>query len=105
MKSSLFIMLLVIMTLFGAAGGVFFKLLSTTKKKIFFLVGGFFYGIGALLNIVLLKELPYTVVFPANALTYIWALILAKWVFNEKIGKYKLIGVVFIILGIVMLVL
>jgi drug/metabolite transporter (DMT)-like permease len=93
------------MTLFGAIGGVYFKLLSTSKKKIYFFLGTFFYGIGALLNIALLKELPYTVVYPANALTYIWALLFARWIFKEKIGGYKTVGVLCIIIGMLILVL
>jgi len=100
-----FILLLPLMTLFGALGSVFFKWFSTKKTIISLLIGCMFYGIGALLNIYLLRELPYTVVMPANALTFIWTLLLAKWIFKETIGMYKIAGVAFIISGLLLLIL
>lgn len=105
MINSGFIFLLILMTLLGALGGVFFKLLSSPdrNKRLCFLIGGFFYGLGAILNIILLRELPYTVVFPANALTYIWAIIFARWFFKEKIGVFKIAGIGCIFLGIIFL--
>ncbi|WP_054958395.1 EamA family transporter [Paenibacillus dakarensis] len=97
-------MLLLAMTLLGSLGSVFFK--GFTSKKQFFLlfIGFASYGIGALLNIYLLKELPYTIVMPANALTFLWALLFAKVIFKESIGMIKIAGVVFIISGLLLLI-
>lgn len=93
------------MTLFGALGSVFFKKFSLHRKIVTLLIGCMFYGLGALLNIYLLRELPYTVVMPANALTFIWALLLAKWVFKETIGMFKIAGVACIVSGLLLLIL
>ena len=99
MINNLNIFLLLMMTLFGATGGVFFKKYST--KKMIFLFGGlFFYGLGALLNIFLLKLLPYSVVVLSNSLTYVWALVFAYFIFREKIGLYKLMGISLILCGV-----
>lgn len=96
--------LLIAMTLFGSLGSVFFKGF-TSKKQLSLLFFGFTsYGIGALLNIYLLKELPYTVVMPANALTFLWALLFAKLIFKESIGVIKIAGVFFIISGLMLLI-
>lgn len=93
------------MTLCGALGSVFFKRFSMIKSLVSLMIGGMFYGVGALLNIYLLGKLDYTIVMPANALTFIWALLLAKWIFKETIGMYKIAGVAFIISGLLLLIL
>jgi drug/metabolite transporter (DMT)-like permease len=103
MKINLFIFLLIPMTLFGAIGGVYFKKYSSKKKIFLIILGLIFYGLGAIINIFLLKELPYTIVFPANALTYVWALVFAKIIFNEEIKFYRILGVCLIASGLVML--
>lgn len=103
MINNINLILVLIMTISGALGGVFFKK-STPKKRIFLLLGLSFYGLGALINIYLLKELPYTIVFLSNALTYIWALVFAYFIFKERIGKLKILGVALIASGIVILV-
>ena len=97
--------LLLMMTLMGSLGSVFFKYFTLRRNFFYLLTGFMFYGIGALLNIYLLKELPLTFVLPANAFTFIWTLILAKWIFKESIGIYKIAGVAFIISGLILLVL
>lgn len=104
MKNEWLILMLLIMTLAGSLGSVYFKFYTNKKKLIYLLIGFAFYGTGALLNIYLLKELPYTVVLPANALTFIWTLVFAKWFFNETIGIYKIAGVAFIISGLIVLI-
>lgn len=92
------------MTLLGSLGGVLFKFFSVREKSKYLLLGFLVYGLGALLNIYLLHLLPYTVVMPANALTFLWTLLFAKWVFGERIGKAKVAGVIFIGIGIWLLV-
>lgn len=103
MINSYYLIILLIMTLSGAMGGVFFKKYANKNKKYLFL-GLFFYATGALLNIALLKVLPYTLVFLGNSLTYVWALLLANIIFKEKIGMYKVIGIIFISAGLLTLV-
>ncbi|RXZ82688.1 permease [Paenibacillaceae bacterium] len=96
--------LLLVMTLCGALGSVFFKSYTTHKRRLLLLAGLFFYGLGALLNIYLLRELPYTIVMPANALTFVWTLLLARWIFKETVGIFKIAGVALIVSGVILLV-
>ena len=67
--------------------------------------GGGFYGAAAILNIIALQYLPYTIVFPLTAVTYIWTMIISKWILNETISSRKIIGVTLIVIGAIVLVL
>ncbi|MFS0724565.1 EamA family transporter [Paenibacillus sp. 1P07SE] len=96
-------LLLVLMTVCGAVGSVLFKVFAESRQKRILLAALFCYGLGALLNIYLLAYLPYTVVMPANAMTFIWTLLLARKVFQERIGAAKLAGVACIVAGVVLL--
>lgn len=97
-------LLLIAMTVFGSFGGAFFKRFSLRKSFLMLAAGGACYGTGALLNIYLLTKLPYTLVLPANALTFVWTLLLAKWWFGETIGKFKIAGTCVIMCGLLLLV-
>jgi drug/metabolite transporter (DMT)-like permease len=94
------VFVLIIMTLLGSLGGVLFKLHSVRRKQLYLFFGALSYGFGALLNIYLLRSLPYTVVMPANALTFLWTLLFAKWFFRERIGATKIAGIICIGAGI-----
>lgn len=105
-------LLMVIMTLGGAVGGFFFKRASASATSIAKLlknpnlyIGGFIYVTTALLNIYVLKLLPYTVVLPFTAITYIWTFLLANRLLGEKITRNKLIGIAAIALGVTLLAL
>lgn len=54
---------------------------------------------GALLNIYVLKFLPYTVVLPMTSLTYIWTMIISFYLLKEKITFKKILGVILILIG------
>lgn len=95
-----------IMTLFGSLGAFFFKkgaeslngILSLfINWKIYF--GGIFYVTAAILNIVALKFLPYSIVIPLTSITYIWTLIIARIALGEKITIKKIIGIILILIG------
>lgn len=92
------------MTLLGSLGSVFFKGYSSGKNLKVLFLGFACYGLGALLNIYLLGKLPYTLVMPANALTFLWAMLFAKILFKETVGVRKLAGVFFIVSGLMMLI-
>ncbi len=105
------ISILIFMTLSGALGGYFFKKASSFDLKVdlvsfskFFITGGLFYFAGAVLNIVILKHLPYTIVFPLTSITYVWTMIISFFLLKEKITFKKMIGVSLIILGSIWLV-
>ena len=104
--------MLLVMTWCGAFGGYFLKLASDTdlKKDLpvlvkWLIVGLLSYGSGAILNIIVLRYMPYTVVFPLTSITYIWTFILSYVLLGEPITKRKLAGILLIIVGAVFLVL
>ena len=78
-------------------GGLNIKNLILTP---YLYLGGGLYVLSALLNLYLLKRLPYSVVVPLGSLTYIWTLVIAHKFLNEHITKQKLIGVIFILMGV-----
>ncbi|WP_312884329.1 permease [Paenibacillus xylanilyticus] len=104
LTDSWMVVVLIAMTLCGAMGGAGLKAYATSRKKLHVLIGLGFYGTGALLNIVLLKFLPLTVVLPANALTYVWTLLIAKVAFKETVGPLRWLGVICIMGGLWFLV-
>lgn len=66
--------------------------------------GGMLYVIAALLNIYLLKKLPYSVVVPLGALTYVWTMFLSRKVLGEPVTRSKVFGISIILIGVIMLV-
>lgn len=99
-----------IMTLSGSLGAFFFKRSTENLNGIFsllripsFYLGGFFYAFGALLNVVLLRYIDYTIIYPMGALAYIWSLFISNRFLGEKITKKKILGIALIILGVFLL--
>lgn len=110
--TSLLVLMMLVMTWCGAFGGYFLKLASDTDFKRdlpnlvkWLIVGLLSYGSGAILNIIALRYLPYTVVFPLTSITYIWTFILSYTLLGEPITKRKMAGVALIIIGAICLVL
>ena len=94
------------MTIIGAFAGFSLKKSTSQSSSIFrvilskwFYVGSFLYLTGALLNIYVLKFLPYTVVLPMTSLTYIWTMIISFYLLKEKITFKKILGVMLILIG------
>ncbi len=96
---------LISLTIIGSFGGYFLKkatdveILYRTILKPWIYIGGALYVLSAVLNIYVLKYLPYTVVLPMTSLTYIWTMLISARFLDEKITKQKLIGIIFIIAG------
>lgn len=99
--------LIIIMTFFGALGSVSLKKSSSKDTKInkYLIGGGVFYCIGAIFNIILLRYIPLTIIFPCNALTYIWTTIMGKYFLKESITIYNISGLIIIGVGLYFLVL
>jgi drug/metabolite transporter (DMT)-like permease len=101
--------ILLLMTMLGALGSYFFKKATSQGIKfqrnllINIMAGGIFYIGGALLNIILLKYIAYTIVYPLTSITYIWTLIFSYFLLSEKITKRKILGLCFIIFGAVII--
>lgn len=97
--------LLLIMTIIGAVASLFFKQASNSKsimeliknKKIY--IGGALYAASAIINIIVLKYINYSIVLPLTSMTYVWTLIISYYLLNEKISVKKLIGIISIIIG------
>lgn len=107
MNKFLLALIIIIMTLMGSFGGFFFKkstdsntILSIIKNK-FLYIGGILYLSSAILNIIVLKYMPLSVVLPITAITYIWSMIISKITLNEKITIFKIFGIMFIINGVI----
>lgn len=98
------------MTFLGALGAFFFKraamkadgLLSLFTNREFYL-GGTFYVSGAILNILLLRYLQYSILYPMTAITYIWTAMISSRLLGEKISKRALLGIMMICIGVVLL--
>ncbi|MFV0520412.1 MAG: EamA family transporter [Lachnospirales bacterium] len=97
---------LVILTLLGSGGAFFLKKATSIAESTiglifnkYFYIGGILYFLSGLLNIFVLKYLPYTTVLPLTSITYIWTLLLANRYYGESITKNKIIGICLIIFG------
>ena len=93
------------MTALGSVAGFCLKkasgcsgLKNMLKNKYFYL-GGVLYFFSALINIYLLRVLPYSVVLPLTAITYVWTMIISYFALKEIISVKKVLGVIFIIIG------
>lgn len=99
-----------LMTLAGSLGAYFFKkstdglsgVLSLLRVPSFYL-GGFLYCLGALMNVVLLRYMDYTILYPMGAVGYIWTLVISNRFLGERITKKKVLGVALICVGVVLL--
>lgn len=105
MNKLLLIVLIFVMTLLGSFGGFFFKkssggssVIDIIKNKYLY-IGGVLYVLGALLNILVLKYMPYSVVLPVTSITYVWSMLSARLLLKEKITKKKFIGIISILIG------
>ena len=98
---------IIMMTLSASFASLFLK--KSTDGKTFFsilrnkylYVGGLLYVVAALSNIWLLQRMPYSVVVPLGSVCYIWTMFIARFFLKEKIGIGKILGILFIFLGVV----
>lgn len=98
--------LLFISSVFGAFSTLFFKMSSKGKISPFNkqLVGAVtLAGISFLFYMYALKQAPLTFLYLIASVNYIWAVLLARFVLKETIGKSKIAGVCLIILGIIIM--
>ena len=101
-----------LMTLVGSLGAFFFKRSTNKMEGIFslmrfpsFYIGGVLYAARALMNVVLLRYMDYTILYPMTAITYIWSLVISNRYLGEKITMKKVVGVALICFGVVLLAL
>ncbi len=60
------------------------------------------YGLGAITFILLLTRVKLSVAGPAVALTYVFSVILGYFVFHEQIPGIRIVGLAFIVCGVVL---
>jgi drug/metabolite transporter (DMT)-like permease len=99
-------LLLILMTMVGAVASFFLKkasdnidIKSLIKNKYVYL-GGFLYVCSAIINIFLLRTLPYSTVLPLTSITYIWTMILSYLYLSEKITLRKIFGIIVLFIGV-----
>lgn len=108
MNNILVWILLIIMTILGSVASFFLKKASIERylldmlKNVNLYLGGGLYATSAIINIVVLKYLDYSVVLPMTSFTYVWTMIISYIVLKEKITKKKFIGVAAIFAGAIM---
>ena len=101
--------ILLVETLVASFASFFLKKSSGGDSKIdiikspFFYLGGMLYVVSSCLSIVLLQFLPYAVVLPLGSITYVWTMLISRWLLKESITARKLAGVGLIICGVVLL--
>jgi drug/metabolite transporter (DMT)-like permease len=98
------------MTVLSAFGGYFLKKASGTTKNFWKLlrnkdlwIGGTLYVVSTAFTIWLLQLVEYSVAVPLGSMTYVWSLILAKYLLNEKITKRRVVGLCLIVAGVFMI--
>lgn len=97
--------LLLVMTMLGAVAGYCLKKASGNDnvlnllKSPFLYSGGILYLLSAVINIYLLKIMPYSVVLPLTSITYVWTMVISYFALHETISKRKMIGVILILIG------
>ena len=98
------------MTLIGAMGAFFLKAgmdrvdgLRSLFKNYRLYLGGACYLTGAGLNVLLLRRMDYSVLYPMTALTYVWSMGLSAALLGERLTGRKLAGVAAILAGMLIL--
>jgi len=108
------ILLIFVMTFSGTLGAYYLKKTIAKIEKISIkalllspslYIGGFCYVVGAVINIVLLGMMEYTILYPMTSLTYIWTLIFSYFVLKEKITLFKIVAIAFVTAGVIVIAL
>lgn len=98
------------MTLLGAVAAFFLKKASGFKniteliKNYNLYIGAGLYLLSAIINIIVLRYLNYSVALPLTSITYVWTMVISYLFLKEKVGIKKLLGVSFIIIGCICIV-
>lgn len=74
--------------------------ISILLRSPFLYMGGGLYVVSSLMNLYLLRMLPYSLVIPLGSLTYIWTLILSWRFLGEQISRQKIFGIILILIGV-----
>jgi drug/metabolite transporter (DMT)-like permease len=64
------------------------------------IVGFVCYGVAAILWLDVLSKLDFSLAFPLVSLTYVFALVIGYFVFDETVGLSRIVGVLLILAGL-----
>ena len=102
-------LVLLVMTVLGALASWLLKLaaggagVQALLRDGRFWAGGGSYGCAALLNIWVLRHADVSVVLPLTALTYVWTLVIGRWLLGERLTRRKIGGVGLILVGVALI--
>lgn len=100
--------LVVFATLIGALGPIYLKKgskkfnlqIKEQMKNYELMLGVLFYGMATIIFIPALKGGELSVLYPLISLSYVWVSLLSIKLLNEKMNRFKWLGVVVIIIGV-----
>jgi drug/metabolite transporter (DMT)-like permease len=114
----LYILIILIATIIGSVGSLFLKFgaerfhIKLTVKGIIdimenwrLLIGIFLYVLSAAIFIMALRITALSIAYPLTSMSYIFITILSAIFLKERIHLYKVLGVGFIVLGVVLVTL
>ena len=97
--------LILLMTLLGSLASLSLKKASGVEgfaralRAPTLYIGALLYLVCAVLNVVVLRYMDYSVVLPLTSLTYVWTLGIAKAALGETVTARKVAGVVIVCAG------
>jgi drug/metabolite transporter (DMT)-like permease len=93
------------MTMLGSAAALFLKRASGFTSALNLIqdhnlyIGGALYIVSMALNIYVLRFLDYARVVPLTSMTYVWTLLLSRFILKEKLSVIKIVSIAGIALG------
>jgi len=96
------IVLMLLSALLGSLGQLAWKI-GANGIILFIALGFLSYALGVIFMIAGLKYGELSVLYPILSFSYIMALIFGKYILNEAIPVTKILGIVFLIIGLIIL--
>lgn len=106
MNLSISIVVMVISSLFAALGQLNLKMgssklkLSKIMRNYELITGIILYGVATVLGVIAMKGEELSILYPIASLNYVWVSLLSMKYLNEKMNKWKWLGITLIILGV-----
>jgi len=103
------IVLVIIGTLIGSGGALILKM-GTNKYRLrdmlftrYFISGAALYALSTVFYVIALRQEHLSVLYPIVSTTYLWTTIFGVKFLGEKMNKWKYIGLIGIILGVILI--
>ena len=98
------ILIVIFSSVIASFGQIFFKFAADFTGPLylnyFIIVGLFLYGIGGVMFLFALKDGELSVLYPILATSYIWATLLAIYLFNDVLNIAKIVAIILVMLGV-----